>query len=451
MKFQSSSDGSLYSWGSLWSLLSVALAALLLATLSIGWASSARADDDDDDFASRQVIVKLKPGVKDPNRAISAINDRFATRTIERFPGSKIYLLRDRKNRDAENLADRMESRDSRIVYAEPNYRTESPEGDPHRLAYGGSAPEPTRDSAPYRSQYAMTGALNLPEAHNRTRGKGTVVAVLDTGVQMGHPELDNRITDKRKDFIDGGPPVDRPDGKDNDRDGTVDEMFGHGTHVAGIVRLAAPQARIMPLRVLNSDGRGNVFVLAEAIRYADRNGADVINLSLGSVGESEFLDEVIEDAADKDDGGRARDEAVVVAAAGNAASNVPQYPAAGEDSLTITSVNADLNKSDFANYGLWVDVAAPGSKIHSLFPTDKYAKWSGTSMATPFVAGQAALIRSERQGMGSEKIGCLVKSTARPLEGDKRLGGHADAAASLPSNGAECLAGGDSDDGGDD
>lgn len=434
-----------------WRLVAVMLAALLVATMSACWAGSASADDDDDDASMpRQVIVQLKPKAK----IGPVLKDRRLIKVIERFPGSNVYLLKTTKGRNPETLSGNLQQRYRSIKYAEPNYRTESPEGDPRRMLHSVSAPELSRDSAPYRSQYAMTGALNLPDAHSKSRGRGTVVAVIDTGVQIKHPEFENRITSKRWDFIAGGTnPTDKADGKDNDRDGKVDEMFGHGTHVAGIVRLAAPQARIMPLRALNSDGRGNVFVLAEAIRYADRNGADVINLSLGSVGESEFLDEVIEDAADKDDGGRARDEAVVVAAAGNANGDLPQYPAAGEDSLAITSANANLNKSDFANYGSWVDVAAPGSGVHSLFPYNKYAKWSGTSMATPFVAGQAALIRSERQGMGSEGVVCRIKNTAKPL-GDARLGGHADAAAALPSNGARCLAGGDDDggnDGGDD
>ena len=427
----------------IWRLVAVMLAALLVATMSAYWAGSASADDDNNkNFIPRQVIVEMKGRAK-----IGAINKEYRTRTLEKFPGSKVYLIKDRKKRNLTRLISNIRS-DKRVLRAEPNYRTESPEGDPHRMARGTSVPEPSKNSEPYRGQYAMNGALSLSDAHSKTRGRGAVVAVLDTGVQMGHPELKNRITgkNKRRDFVDGrGGPADSADGKDNDRDGVKDEMVGHGTHVAGVVRLAAPQARIMPVRVLNSDGRSHSFVVAKGIEYAERKGADVINLSLGVAGESEFLDDVIDDAAE---------EAVVVAAAGNSNSSRPHHPAAEEDVLAVTSANEQLNKSDFANYGRWVDVAAPGSNIYSLFPRSKYASWSGTSMATPFVAGQAALIRSERPRMGAEDVGCRIKSTARPLEGDKRLGGHADAAASLPSNGARCLAGGDDDggnDGGDD
>ena len=416
----------------LWRVAAVMLAALLVATMSAYWAGSAIADDDDgDDFVPRQVIVQLKGKTK-----IGTINKRYRMRTLEKFPGSKVYLLKDRKNRNAENRAKHIK-RDKLVRYAEPNYRTETPEGDPTRRARSVSVPKPSTDPAPYESQYATKGTLNLSNAHSKTRGKGTVVAVLDTGVQLNHPELSGRLTKKERDFVNGGRPWDSADGRDNDRDGVKDEMVGHGTHVAGIVKLAAPQARIMPVRVLNSDGRSNTFVVAKGIRYAERNGADVINLSLGAAGDSEFLEDVIEDAADKD---RSSRETVVVAAAGNSNSTRQHYPAAEDDTVAVTSVNEQLDKSEFANYGRWIDVAAPGSEIYSLFPRSQYAEWSGTSMATPFVAGQAALIRSERQGMGSEGVGCLISSTGSTLT-DPTLSGkkHADAAASLPSSGARC------------
>ena len=182
-------------------------------------------------------------------------------------------------------------------------------------------------------------------------------------------------------------------DGQDNDGDGHIDEAFGHGTHVSGIVHLTAPDAAIMPLRVLEADGHGNIFVIAEAIQFAVDNGADIISLSLGSAQESELMDDILKDVIEDHD-------VVVVAAAGNLGSNAEQFPASEDEVLAVTSIDARSKKSDFANYGEWIDVAAPGEAILSAFPVSDHATWSGTSMAVPFVSGHAALIRSALPAM---------------------------------------------------
>jgi subtilisin family serine protease len=424
----------------------VLLAALLLAVSSIFLAGSAHADDDWDEAVPRQIVVKLVP-----QASIGAVNEDYDTITRDKLLGSKkIYLLKVPKRNDPARVLERMQS-DLRIIYAEPNFRTASPEGDARHRAFPGGVPEPSSDPTLYSDQYAIMN-LNLKAAHAVTQGAGSVVAVIDTGVRLDHPELADSLTDARYDFIDDDQvPKDKLTGVDYDGDGEVDEMAGHGTHVAGIVKLAAPEARIMPLRALNSDGWGNVFVLAEAINYAANNGADVINLSLGASQESEFLMDILDNVAEGDEG--MPGGAVVVAAAGNEDTSVEQYPAAGEDDiLAVTSVDQERKKSSFANYGPWVDVAAPGSDIYSTFPTNQYATWSGTSMATPFVAGQAALLHSEVPTVGVEsedRVECVsnaIQTTARSLDalnptyvgmlGDK---GHADAGASvryLRSNG---------------
>jgi subtilisin family serine protease len=426
----------------------VLLAALLLAVASVPWVASAHADDDDGagEFVPRQVVVKLKPGVK-----IGAINEKYRTKTIERLLGSKgIYLLRTPRGKNPATLAERMQN-DQRIIYAEPNFKTASPEGDfRHRARPGGEPSAPSSDSGPYSDQYAI-GALNLADAHNVTGGGGSVVAVIDTGVQLDHPELRDGLTEARYDFIaDDRVPADGANGLDDDGDGEADELTGHGTHVAGIVKLAAPETRIMPLRALNSDGWGNIFVLAEAINYAARNSADVVNLSLSSSGQSELLEDLIGDDDDDDSDGQ---DMVFVAAAGNDNDSLPQYPAAEEGAIAVTSVDQEKKKSDFANYGPWVTIAAPGTDIYSLFPTGQYAMWSGTSMATPFVASQAALIRSLQPPASSRCVTTIIRTTAQSLTTSdptyaSQLGsGHADVGASTqyaanPSN--PCPAGGD-------
>jgi parallel beta-helix repeat protein len=164
-----------------------------------------------------------------------------------------------------------------------------------------------------------------------------------------------------------------------------------------------------MPLRILDSDGRGNEFLIAEAIHYAVANGAEVINLSLGMSADSELIEDIIEDTVDAG--------VVIVAAAGNLNSSTEQYPAANENVLAVTAVGPTYAKSSFANYGAWVDIATPGESITSTFPIDGYARWSGTSMATSFVSGQATLIRSVSPTMPVADVAWLIRSTARPLD----------------------------------
>jgi len=107
----------------------------------------------------------------------------------------------------------------------------------------------------------------------------------------------------------------------------------------------------------------------------------------------------------------------VVVAAAGNLDNEIPQYPAAEPCAIGVTSINSKDKKSDFGSYGAWVDVDAPGEAIYSTFPMNGYAWWSGTSMATPFVSGQAALLRSAEPSVGLHSLGQLIGGTAQPLD----------------------------------
>ena len=225
--------------------------------------------------------------------------------------------------------------------------------------------------------------------------------------------------------------PYDFGNDRDDDGDGVKDEMVGHGTHVAGIVALAAPGARIMPVRALDSEGRGTTFGIAKAIRYSVSRGADVVNLSLGSSAESDLLEDLI---GDGDDDSSSR--TFFVAAAGNDGNTTIRYPAGEDGAIAVSSVDQAKKKSDFANFGSWISIAAPGSGIHSSFPTSRYATWSGTSMATPFVAGQAALIKSLKPTAPAECVTGIIRTTAEPLAASDptygtRLGGHADLGAS--------------------
>ncbi len=449
--------------------LTGAAAFLVLLVFCLLWATPVSAQEaDGEDFVDGEVVVKLNKAagttVEDVYGAYPEV-DRTRTETF--LASSGIYLLRLENGSNTAEVVGQMRGDTTRLAYAEFNYTTNAPEDSRHMRYRGDSVPEPSTDSASYKNQYAA-GALDLPDAHGINKGAGSTVAVLDTGVQPDHPELAGSLV-QGYDFIgDDNDPSEESNGVDDDGDCPtadctypyVDEATGHGTHVAGIVHLTAPEAKIMPMRVLDSDGRGNVFVIAEAIQRAvdpdgdpkTDDGVDVINMSLSSPRESNLIRDVSDDldAVDDDDDDDETGQALrgvptngvtVVGSAGNDAEEQRAYPAAEVGVIGVASVGRDRKKSDFSNYygSPEVDVSAPGDDVFSTFTESGYAEWDGTSMAAPFVAGQAALIRSMRPNLpstgpqGKPSVSEFITTTARPLDATNpdysgKLGaGHAD------------------------
>jgi serine protease len=213
--------------------------------------------------------------------------------------------------------------------------------------------------------------------------GTGTVVAVVDTGVDGSHPDLSGRLTAAGVDYVTGT------------GDGRTDP-HGHGTHVAGVVAAVrgngigvaglAPLAQVMPIRVLDEAGSGWSSNIAKGIVYAADNGADVVNLSLGGPTEDSATKVAVNYAMSKG--------IIVVAAAGNsrATGNATNYPAALPGVIAVASTEQSDASSAFSNTGSYIDIAAPGGRILSTVPGG-YAYMSGTSMATPYVAATAALV----------------------------------------------------------
>jgi len=241
--------------------------------------------------------------------------------------------------------------------------------------------------STPYR-QWGYN-ALRLGEIHNSLTGLGVRVAVIDSGVDRTGPELNEpgRV-------LDGCDWVISPT---NVCQGTgVTDENGHGTHVAGIIAAkrdglgvtgVSPDAEILPLRVLNADGAGWLSDIAAAIDYAVANNAKVINLSLGGTSDFALIRVAVENAISRG--------VVVVAAAGNSGLGAaPSYPAAYQGVIAVAATTESSRIATYSNEGNYIDVAAPGSDILSSWPFGSgYARLSGTSMASPQVAGLAALL----------------------------------------------------------
>jgi subtilisin family serine protease len=305
---------------------------------------------------------------------------------------------------DDQELADDLAAHPG-VLWAELDQRVVLTDTRFHSWPYGMPGTTYT-DPAVFYGQRAAT-RLKLAEAHARTKGAGVLVAVLDTGADTAHPVLADRIVPAWN-YIDDNPDVsDVAQGTDSDGDGLGDEAVGHGTFVSGMVGLTAPGARILPARVLDSDGIGNTFVVAEAIVDSVRAGAQVINLSFGTDEEvdSKVVQEALRFAAVRN--------VVVIGAAGNARSTDPQFPASANNVFGVAALGAGSQLAFFSNRGPWVEVAAPGDQLIGPMPGGGYAVWSGSSMSSALVSGQAALLRAvEPEAEANSTLNSIAATT---------------------------------------
>ncbi len=266
-----------------------------------------------------------------------------------------------------------------------------------------------------YRSLQWGLDTVAAETAWPYTTGTGVVVGVVDTGVDGTHPDLAGQVL-AGADLVAGT------------GDGRVDPD-GHGTHVAGIVAAvannnlgvagAAPGVKILPVRVLDSSGSGWTSDIANGITYAADHGAAVINLSLGGSDDDPAVAAAVSYAQSRD--------VVVVAAAGNDAEactatvttdcgNPVEYPAGDPGVLAVAAVDSALAPASFSEHGAQVSLAAPGVKIASTYPGASYIYMSGTSMASPFVAASAALVRAARPALDAKSTAAALLDTATDL-----------------------------------
>lgn len=266
-------------------------------------------------------------------------------------------------------------------------------------------------DLAAFTGQPAAT-RLKLATAHARSQGAGILVAVLDTGADVRHPALAGRTVPAWDYVGDDADAADVAQGVDSTGDGVRDAAVGHGTFVSGMVALVAPRARILPARVLDSDGTGNMFVVAEAIVDSVGAGAKVINLSFGTpqAVESKVLQDALKVAEDA--------KVVVVSAAGNTGSSVPHFPASSTKVCGVAALGSGNALASYANRGDWVEVAAPGTELIGPMPGGGYAAWSGSSMSSGLVSGQAALIRAIRPQADADNTIDIIEATAYGVPG---------------------------------
>jgi serine protease len=333
-----------------------------------------------------------------------------------------VYIIEADKNR-LQELRKSIFAKDTE--YIEPNYIYKIPTLGKIAREAEYNSPQPdeeppvkpklTGPNDPLYSKQWHLHNINVEGAWKQSKGKGVTVAVIDTGISQVRDLVETKFV-KGYDFV-------------KDRDKATDDN-GHGTHVAGTIAQStnngygvagiAYEANLMPLKVLSSYGGGTVADIAEAIRFAADNGADVINMSLGGGGESSLMKEAIAYAHKKG--------LVIIAAAGNESQNGASYPARYPHVIGVSALGPDGLKPNYSNYGAGVDISAPGGSdagkvLQETIDLDNkgeetFLGLQGTSMASPHVAGVAALIRTT-EVKDPDEILAVLQQSARPINDD--------------------------------
>ncbi|MCC6234510.1 MAG: S8 family serine peptidase [Verrucomicrobiales bacterium] len=326
------------------------------------------------------------------------------------------------------------------VLYAEPNQRL--------TLAVEPGVKElPVPVAAPSDFEFARQWALNNAgqtggkagadihalEAWARSTGsRDIVVAIVDTGVDVFHPDLEPNL------WVNGAEIA--GNGLDDDGNGYIDDVHGydfvsddgdpnddnvHGTHVAGILGAVGNdengiagvswQVGIMALKAFDETGGGSLDDTLSAIAYAVAARARVINASWGTDTRSRALDEAVADAVSRG--------IVFVAAAGNYGTDARFYPAAVPEAIAVGATDASDRSPTFSNHGAYVDLVAPGDLIHSTLPNAAWGPLSGTSMAAPHVSGLVALILSRQPSLAPAEVAAIVRSTADEVRTDRNTG----------------------------
>lgn len=340
-----------------------------------------------------ELIVSFAPGVGGGQK--DAALERVGGRTVKGFPELQARLVsfpeikNQRAQENREQALARVKETLERLPIVEAvdyNFlrRTSLTPNDP----YFKGAP-----------QYGLIKP-GFPKAWDRVRGKSIRIAVIDSGIQAGHPEFRGRIAVQRDFAAD---------------DATAEDSTGHGTHVAGTVGAGtgngtgvasgAFASSLVIGKFIGANNSGTVANEIDAIVWAVNNGSHVINMSFGAPGYVQAEQDAVTYAANRG--------VVSVAAAGNANSSTPEYPAAYPNVMAVAATDSSDRRASFSNFGSYVDIAAPGVGIMSTVPGG-YARYSGTSMSTPHVSALAALLRN--QGKTRATIISRIQGTAVDL-----------------------------------
>ena len=366
-----------------------AVAGALLASLFLTAPVTAKQADE-----HKRVLVRFQHGTSDAKRS-DKVNKKDAKKDEEIYGDSDIWVVESKKGESDKQLASRFKG-DSDVVYAEPDVALHISLANPNDPSFG----------AQYAMQKinAVAGWTSYPGAYTSTGG--AEIAMIDTGIDTTHPEFAGRIdTANSKCF-----------GYLCILTGYEDDN-GHGSHTAGTAAASTNNAqgvagvsynsKIMVLKVCNAAGTCQTADIVSAINWARTHGAKVMSMSLGGGGTA-TLQTAVQQAYNAG--------VVVVAAAGNDGDGTLEYPAAYAEAISVAATDANDAHASFSNVNADVEIAAPGVNVLSTYSGDGYTTLSGTSMATPHVAGLAALLRAQNPTWTPAQVRARMNSCSDDL-----------------------------------
>lgn len=380
-------------------LILMLVALVYPSPIAVTWATKERS-------TGLGLLVKLV-GEWEPNQAYDYLNDQ-GLQVLDVIPQIGVWHVESRSEPEARLMANLQTQ--AAVGWVEANGIL--------RIA------EVTPDDNFYPAQQDNLRLIELPSAWEITTGDDTLVAVVDTGIDLDHPDLEAKVWSNLGEIPgnstddDGNGFVDDIQGWDFvQNDNLPQDDQGHGSHVSGIAAAHSDNqigiagvswgARIMALKALDQNGYGDWMDISQAIVYAADHGAQVINLSIGSEDSSFSVEEAINYARSSG--------CLVVAAAGNGGGDV-LFPARLPTVLAVAATDDQDLPWSISNRGPEVDLAAPGVDIFSTNSTGSYVVLSGTSMSTAHVSGLAALVWSREDGLSADRVAEVITETAKDV-----------------------------------
>jgi len=340
-----------------------------------------------------RVVVQI-----DANDQLQKVLNDLGGRVIDSIPGTKSYLIGFDKSTSAIGVARMLKGRVG-IQLTHPDLRCQLPEVNQISIGFPDENDPKLNAGISPPSFYGQPGlyATGIDSAQTLYSGTGIVVAILDNGIDLTHPLFADGNLVAGYDFVN----------EDADPSEMSGALLSHGTFVAGLVRLTAPGATLMPIRVFDGDGYGSEYDIIQGIYWAINHGADVINMSFGTSSPSTTFETAIYDAYAAG--------IVLLASVGNSGSADLLYPAAYPEVIAVSAIDTLEYLAAFSCYGHHIDVSAPGVGVYSCFAGEHpWGTWSGTSFSVALVSGVAALSQEAHATISPAELELLLKGTAR-------------------------------------